>query len=187
MAMPPDTAAVTVGSAHCGGKWDGCAKISPMNVAIALIVACRAALSIVRSICARRATATAPLTIPQTEARNACSKLNAAKTFPRAITRKQASHAPANFSATGRASPPARKSPNASRRLNFKLRIDRASPLRRLSHRLFSCAVRRRERVMNSCHMGSILVDRSNTASRFSASIWSCWPTMRAHRQKFGG
>ena len=51
-----------------------------MNVAIALIVACRAALSIVRSICARRATATAPLTIPQTEARNACSKLNAAST-----------------------------------------------------------------------------------------------------------
>jgi len=44
MAMPPDTAAVTVGSAHCGGKWYGCAKISPMNVAIALIVACRAAL-----------------------------------------------------------------------------------------------------------------------------------------------
>src|SRR5207253_9630885 len=105
MAMPPDTAAVTVGSAHCGGKWDECANTSPMNVAIALIVACRAALSIVLSICARRATATAALTIRQTEARNACSKLNAAKTFPRAITRKQASHAPPNFSAAGRANP----------------------------------------------------------------------------------
>ena len=31
--MPADTAAVTTGSAHCGGKCDGCAKISPMNVA----------------------------------------------------------------------------------------------------------------------------------------------------------
>jgi hypothetical protein len=51
-----------------------------MNVAIALIVACRAALSIVRSICARRATATAPLTIPQTEARNhADVRVDAAK------------------------------------------------------------------------------------------------------------
>jgi hypothetical protein len=30
-------AAVTVGSAHCGGKCDGCAKISPTNVATALI------------------------------------------------------------------------------------------------------------------------------------------------------
>src|SRR6476659_3718008 len=106
MAMPPDTTAVIVGSAHCEAKWGGCANTSPRNVAIALIVACRAALSIVRSICARRATATAALTIPQTEARNACSKLNAARTLPRATTRKQASHAPPNFSAAGRANRP---------------------------------------------------------------------------------
>jgi hypothetical protein len=134
MAMPPDTAAVTVGSAHCGGKCDGCAKISPMNVAIALIVACRAALSIVRSICARRATPTAALTIPQTEARNACSKLNAARTFPRAITRKQASQAPPNFSAAGRANQAARKSSNASSTLNLRLRIDRPFPPSRFFH-----------------------------------------------------
>jgi len=76
--MLADTAAVIVGSAHCGGKWDGCANVSPMNVAMALIVACRPALTIVRSICAITATATAALTIPQTEARSACSKLNAA-------------------------------------------------------------------------------------------------------------
>ena len=50
--MLADTAAVIVGSAHCGGKWDGCANVSPMKVAMALIVACRPALSIVRSICA---------------------------------------------------------------------------------------------------------------------------------------
>jgi hypothetical protein len=73
--MPADTAAVINGSAHCGGKCDGCAKISPMNVATALIVACRVMLSVVRSICARRATVTAAPTIPQTEARSACSKL----------------------------------------------------------------------------------------------------------------
>src|SRR6478736_2982620 len=53
----------------------GCANISPMNVAIALIVACREALSIVRPICARRETPTAALTIPQTEARNACRRM----------------------------------------------------------------------------------------------------------------
>ena len=135
MAMPPDTTAVTVGSAHCGGKWEGCANMSPINVAIALIVACRAALSIVRSICARRATATAALTMPQTEARNACSKLNAARTFPRAITRKQASQAPPNFSAAGRTNQPARKSSNASRTLNLRLRIDRPFPLGRFFHR----------------------------------------------------
>ena len=128
MAMPPDTTAVIVGSAHCGGKWEGCANTSPMNVAIALIVACREALSIVRSICARRETATAALTIPQTEARNACSKLNAAKTFPRAITRKQASHAPPNFSAAGRANPRVRKSSKVSRTLSLRLRIDRPFP-----------------------------------------------------------
>jgi hypothetical protein len=46
MARLADTEAVTVGSAHCGGKWDGCANMSPMNVAMALIVACRPALSI---------------------------------------------------------------------------------------------------------------------------------------------
>jgi hypothetical protein len=122
----------------------------------------------VRSICARRETATAALTIPQTEARNAWSKLNAAKTFPRAITRKQASHAPANFSAAGRANPPVRKSSNASRTLNLRLRIARPFPLGRFFHRrLFSCAIRRRERVMNSRHMGSILVDRWDQASKF--------------------
>ena len=42
--MLADTAAVIVGSAHCGGKWDGCANVSPMKVAMALIVACRPAL-----------------------------------------------------------------------------------------------------------------------------------------------
>jgi hypothetical protein len=46
-----------------------------MNVAIALIVACREALSMVRSICARRETATAALTIPQTEARRLLHRL----------------------------------------------------------------------------------------------------------------
>jgi hypothetical protein len=142
MAMPPDTTAVIVGSAHCGAKWEGCANTSPMNVAIALIVACREALSIVRSICARRETATAALTIPQTEARNACSKLNAAKTFPRAITRKQASHAPPNFSAAGRANPRVRNSTKASRTLSLRLRIDRPFPPW-LPRRLFSCAIRR--------------------------------------------
>lgn len=50
MAMLADTADVIIGSAHCGGKCDGCAKISPMNVATALIVACRLTLSVVRSI-----------------------------------------------------------------------------------------------------------------------------------------
>jgi hypothetical protein len=110
------------------GEVEGCANTSPMNVAIALIVAWREALSIVRSICARRETATAALTIPQTKARNACSKLNAAKTFPRAITRKQASHAPPNFSAAGRANPRARKSMKASRTLSLKLCIDRPFP-----------------------------------------------------------
>src|SRR6516164_8410930 len=116
-------------------KWEGCANMSPINVAIALIVACRTALSIVRSICARRATATAALTMPQTEARNACSKLNAARTFPRAITRKQASQAPPNFSAAGRANQPVRKSSNASRTLNLRLRIDRPFPLGCFFHR----------------------------------------------------
>jgi hypothetical protein len=38
MAMPADTAAVIAGSAHWGGKGDGWAKISPMNVAMALDV-----------------------------------------------------------------------------------------------------------------------------------------------------
>jgi hypothetical protein len=46
------------------------------------------------------------------------------------------------------------------------------SLLRRFFHRcVFSSAIRRRERLMNSCHMGSILVDRSSTASKFSALI----------------
>jgi len=165
--MPPDTTAVTVGSAHCGGKWEGCANMSPINVAIALIVACRAALSIVRSICARRATATVALTMPQTEARNACSKLNAARTFPRAITRKQASQAPPNFSAAGRTNQPARKSSNASRTLNLRLRIDRPFPLGRSLPSRPSCATRHRERVMNSRHAGSILVDRWSCLGRY--------------------
>jgi len=72
MAKHVDTAAVTTGSAHCGGKCDGCAKTSPMNVASALIVACRETLSVVRSICASSATVTAAPTIPQTVARSAC-------------------------------------------------------------------------------------------------------------------
>src|SRR5262249_52156548 len=131
MAMAADTAAVTSGSAHCGGKCDGCAKTSPMKVAIALIVACRATLSTVRSICASRPTATAAPTIPQLDARSAGSKLNAARTLPRAITRKQASQAPANFSAAGRARPLVRRSPNASRTLNLRLAIDRPFLLHR--------------------------------------------------------
>jgi DNA-binding transcriptional LysR family regulator len=53
--------------------------------------------------------------------------------FPRAITRKQASHAPANFSAAGRASPPVRRSPNALGKLSLGLRIDRPSPSTPLS------------------------------------------------------
>jgi hypothetical protein len=76
-----------------------------MNVAIALIVACRATLSIVRSICARRATATAALTIPQTEARNACSKLNAAKTFPRAHYEKAGEPRPCKLFSSGASKP----------------------------------------------------------------------------------
>jgi hypothetical protein len=65
MAMQAATAAVITGSAHCGGKCDGCAKISPMKVAMALIVAWRPTLSVVRSICNRRATVTAAPTTPQ--------------------------------------------------------------------------------------------------------------------------
>jgi hypothetical protein len=118
--MPAETTAVTSGSAHCGGKCDGCAKTSPMNVAKALIVAWRATELVVRSICASRATLTAAPTIPQTEARRACSRLNAAAKSPRAITRKQASQAHTNFSAAVRTSPPARKPSNA-RMLDLKL------------------------------------------------------------------
>jgi hypothetical protein len=73
--MLADTAAVIVGSAHCGGKCDGCAKISPTNVATALMVACRLTLSVVRSICTSRPTVTAALTMPQIEARLACGAL----------------------------------------------------------------------------------------------------------------
>ena len=40
-AMLAETAPVTSGSAHCGGKCEPCAKVSPMNVATAAIVACR--------------------------------------------------------------------------------------------------------------------------------------------------
>jgi hypothetical protein len=46
--MPADTAAVTSGSAHCGGKCDGCAKTSPISVTTAAIVAWRATLFLVR-------------------------------------------------------------------------------------------------------------------------------------------
>ena len=42
--MPADTAAVTSGSAHCGGKCDGCAKTSPISVTTAAIVAWRPTL-----------------------------------------------------------------------------------------------------------------------------------------------
>ena len=132
--MPAATAAVTTGSAHCGGKCDGCAKISPMNVATALIVACRATLSVVRSICTRRATVTSAPTMPHTEASCACSSVKAAKMLPRAITRKQASQAPANFSAAGRARPLARRSSNVSTTLN--LRLGMTGPF-------FPCCVRR--------------------------------------------
>src|SRR5438046_6742855 len=38
MAMPPDTTAVTVGSAHCGGKWDECEHKSTRTVAIMRMV-----------------------------------------------------------------------------------------------------------------------------------------------------
>ena len=40
-AMLAETAPVTSGSAHCGGKCEPCAKVSPMKVATAAIVACR--------------------------------------------------------------------------------------------------------------------------------------------------
>ena len=123
MAMHADTAAVTAGSAHCGGKCDGCAKISPVNVAIELIVTCRATELVVRSICARRATATTAPTVPQTEARSTCSKLSARRTSERVITKKQASQAPANFSTAGRTSPLARRSSNA-RVLKLTLGMD---------------------------------------------------------------
>jgi hypothetical protein len=83
------------------------ANISPMNVAMALMSPAERRLSMVRSICASRATATAALTVPQTDARNACSKLNVARTSPRAITRKHASHA-VNKGAATKAAPPAR-------------------------------------------------------------------------------
>ena len=59
-----------------------------MNVAKALIVAWRATELVVRSICASRATLTAAPTIPQTEARRACSRLNAARKSLHVITEK---------------------------------------------------------------------------------------------------
>src|SRR5262249_20969444 len=83
--------------------------------------ACREMLSVVRSICTSRATVITAPTVPQIDARRACSKVNAANTLPRAITRKQASHAPANFSAAGRMRPLSRKSYNASRALYLRL------------------------------------------------------------------
>jgi hypothetical protein len=83
-----------------------------MNVAKALIVTCRASELVLRSICTRRATLTAAPMVPQIEARRACSKLKAAAKSPRAITKKHASHDPANFSAATRTSPLARGSSN---------------------------------------------------------------------------
>ena len=121
-AMPPDTAAVIIGSTHWGEKCDRRAKISPMKVTIALIVTCRVTLSVVRSICIIRATATTEPTTPQTAAMRTCSKLNADP--PRAITRKQASQAPANFSAAGRARPVANESLNVFRRLKWECSTD---------------------------------------------------------------
>jgi hypothetical protein len=111
-AMAAATQAVTNGSAHCGGKCDGCAKTSPINVAKALIVICRMS-DLLRSICTRRTTLTTAPTIPQIEASCACSRLNARAKSPRAITRKQASHAPANFSMATRSSPLERRSSTA--------------------------------------------------------------------------
>ena len=55
------------------------------------------------------------------------------RTFPRAITRKQASQAPPNFSAAGRANQAVRKAPDASSTLNLRLRI--ARPFGRFFHR----------------------------------------------------
>ena len=106
MAMHADTVAVTNGSAHWGGKCDGCAKISPAKVAIELIVTCRASELVVRSICASRATATAAPTVPQTEARSACSKLNARKTSKR-VSEKAGKPKPGKFFGS-RADKPAR-------------------------------------------------------------------------------
>src|SRR5438552_10270112 len=100
-----------------------------MKVTTALIVAWRARLSPIRFICARRATVAAAPTIPQIEASRMCSKLSPARTSPRAITRKQASQAPANISAAGRSRPLARKSSNAARILRLRLGIDSPSPL----------------------------------------------------------
>jgi len=120
--MPPDTAAVIIGSTHWGEKCDRRAKISPMKVTIALIVTCRVTLSVVRSICVIRATATTAPTTPQTAAMRTCSKLNAEP--PRAITRKQASQAPANFSAAARARPVANESLNVFGRLKLGCSTD---------------------------------------------------------------
>ena len=106
-AMAAETRAVTSGSAHCGGKCDGCAKMSPIKVANALIVACRVAEFNFRSICASSATLTAAPTVPHMDASRAWSRVRAFAKSPRAMTRKQANHAPANFSIAGRASPPA--------------------------------------------------------------------------------
>ena len=69
----------------------------------------RLTLSVVRSIWSRSATVANAPTAPQTVARIKCSTLNATKILPRAITRRQASHAPQNFSMAGRTSPPVRK------------------------------------------------------------------------------
>jgi hypothetical protein len=97
-----------------------------MNVAKALIVTCRASELVLRSICTRRTTLTAAPMAPQIEARRACSKLNAAAKSPRAITRKHASHDPANFSAAMRTSPPARGSSN---RVALSFRLGMSRPL----------------------------------------------------------
>jgi len=100
-AIPADTALVIRGSAHCGPKCDGCANTSPISVTTALSVAWRPTLLVLRSIWMRSATVTTAPTVPQIVARSTCSTLNAAKTLPRAMTSRQASHAPPNFSAAG--------------------------------------------------------------------------------------
>jgi len=164
--MPPDTTAVIVGSAHCGGKWDGCANISPMNVAIALIVACRAALSIVRSICASRATATAALTVPQTDARNACSKLNAAKTFPRAHYEKAGEPRSSEFFSSRPNKPTGAQITECVEDAELEAPHRQFLPRPFFHHFPLTCAIRLRKRVMNSHHMVSILVERWNQGGK---------------------
>jgi hypothetical protein len=107
--MPAEIVAVIAGSIHCGENCDCRAAMSPMNVEIALTVACRLIPSPFRFICIIRATAIAALTAPQTEAMRTCSKPKAVKKLPRDMTRMQENHAPKNFSAADRATTLSRK------------------------------------------------------------------------------